>query len=86
MEDRVEELEDEMDELKSSYEEQIAALQPKVDDSNQTLLESNSTVSQAAVYDINSSKVESVDINVTAIQVDVNKSDNVKNSEVNSSK
>ncbi|MGB6020246.1 MAG: DUF2231 domain-containing protein [Sulfurimonadaceae bacterium] len=85
LEDRVEELEDEIDELKSSYEEQIAALQPEVSDSNQSLSETNATVSQTSISDINSSKVESVDTNVsvTALKVDGN---STKSSEVNSSK
>ena len=85
LEDKIEELEDEMDELKNSYEEQIAALKPEVSDSNQSLSETNATVSQPSISDINSSKVESVDTNVsvTAVKVDGN---NTKSSEVNSSK
>ena len=85
LEDKIEELEDEMDELKNSYEEQIAALKPEVSDSNQSLSETNATVSQPSISDINSSKVESVDTNVsvTAVKVDSN---STKSSEVNSSK
>jgi uncharacterized membrane protein len=85
LEDKIEELEDEMDELKNSYEEQIAALKPEVSDSNQSLSETNATVSQTSISDINSSKVESVDTNVsvTAVKVDGN---STKSSEVNSSK
>lgn len=83
--DRVEELEDALDELKSSYEEQIATL---IADNNLSLQETNSTVSMPETADLNSSKTEPVDMNITAapLKADVNSSAERKANDTNRSK
>jgi uncharacterized membrane protein len=84
-EERVEELEDAIDALKSSCEEQIAALKR---DADQTLSETNASVSGLETSDANRSEKTFVDANLTApapAQPDLNSS-HTKSSESKISK
>ncbi len=89
LEERVEELNDTVDTLKNGYEEQIAALKADLSDCNQSLSETNTTSAASRLSDIDSSKIKSVDANLTkqAVKInEVNTSKKIKIKETNSSK
>ena len=89
LEERVEELNVTVESLKISYEEQIAALKADLSDCNRTLSETNSSAAAAGLSDINSSKIKSVDVNLTkkAVKInEVNTSKKIKVKESNGSK
>ncbi|MBU1643412.1 hypothetical protein KKE54_08630 [bacterium] len=88
LEERVEELNDTVDTLKNGYEEQIAALKADLSDCNQSLYETNSSAAATGLSDIKSTKVRSVDVNLTKeIKVnEVNTSKKIKVRESNGSK
>jgi len=85
LDDTVEELQDEMDELKESYEEQITALKAQLGDSNGTTSETSTapTADKPAAIENIKTDANVVDKNVTVINIDVN---STKSSEINSTK
>ena len=85
LDDTVEELQDEMDELKESYEEQITALKAQLGDSNETTSETSTatTTVKPVVIENTKSDAHVVDKNVSVVKVDVN---STESSEINSTK
>ena len=85
LEERVDQYEDAMEELKSGYEEQIRALTA---DSNQTLGEGNSSVIIRKTSDVNVSKSRPVDDKTASgtLQTDINSSNKTISGDSNSSK
>jgi len=77
LDDKVEELQDEMDEMKETYEEQITALKEQCEKSTKAVAESNTTISTPAADSNISTKI---------IKVDTNSSNVEKVNEINSSK
>jgi len=87
MQERVEQFEDAMEELKKSYQERIKALGGDINESNQTQFEHNLSISLSTVSDINGSASGSIgDHNGSqALKADINNSNNMSG-ESNSSK
>lgn len=85
LQERLEQYEDTMEEFKSRYEERIRALGADI---NQTLIESNSSVTIPKKSDINGSKSAPVDAVPASksLQRDLNSSNNKNNGDSNSSK
>ena len=83
LDDKVEEMQDEMDELKDGYEEQIAALQAKCAENNTTAAQQVPVTPQ---HDNNVSTVTFTPVKAVENKVDTNSSNVEKVNEVNSSK
>ena len=83
LDDTVEELQDEIDELKESYEEKIATLKVQLGVNNETVVQSTTTLAPSKPIVVESNATKAIDVNVSATKIDANIT---KSSDINSTK
>ena len=83
LDDTVEELQDEMDELKESYEEKIATLKAQLGENNETVVQSTTTLAPSKPIVVESNATKAMDVNASATKIDANITNS---SDINSTK